>query len=105
MKKTAPPRLGSASDDRAMPTYRIIETATSEQMTVCEPTAWDAWMHFRLMRRIAGGGASMPFDARMRVTGTPAHHDYAVEQIDPDTGAIVEGTYLTIFRSVDATGS
>jgi hypothetical protein len=88
-----------------MPTYRITETATGEQMTVREPTDWDAWMHFRFMRRIAGGGTPMPFDAKMRVTGTPARHDYTVEQIDPDTGTIVEGTYLTIFRSVDATGS
>lgn len=47
----------------------------------------------------------MPFDAKMRVTGTPARHDYAVEQIDPDTGTIVGGTYFTVFRRVDATGS
>jgi len=83
-----------------VPTYRITETATGEQRVVDQPTDWDAWMDYRFTRRMEAGGGPMPFDARMRVTGTPARHAYAVEQIDPDTGAVIEGTYLTVFRSV-----
>jgi hypothetical protein len=69
-----------------MPTYRITETATDNQLVVRETTDWDAWMHYRFKRRMMAGGGLMPFDCRMRVTGTPGRHDYAVEQIDLDTG-------------------
>ena len=87
-----------------MPVYRITETSTGDQIVVNEPTDWDAWMHYRVARRMRTDGGAMPFDCRMRVTGTPAHHDYAVEQIDPDTGLVVEGTYLTAFRAVPTEG-
>jgi hypothetical protein len=87
-----------------MPVYRITDTATGEHWLVDEPTDWDAWMHYRAARRMRADGGAMPFDCRMRVTGAPAHHDYAVEQIDPDTGLVVEGTYLTAFRGVPTEG-
>ena len=87
-----------------MPTYRITETWTGDQIVVNEATDWDAWMHYRVSRRMQAGGGQMPFDCRMRVTRTPAHHDYAVEQIDPDTGLVVEGTYLTALRVVQTPG-
>jgi hypothetical protein len=87
-----------------MATYRITETSTGDQIVVNEPTDWDAWMHYRLSRRMRADGGAMPFDSRTRVTGMPAHHDYAVEQIDPDTGLVVEGTYLTAFRGVPTEG-
>ncbi len=87
-----------------MPTYRITETSTSDQIVVNEPTDWDAWMHYRASRRLRSDGGGMPFDCRMRVTGMPAQHDYAVEQIDPDTGLVVEGTYLTAIRVVPRPG-
>ena len=87
-----------------MPTYRITETLTGDQIVVNEPTDWDAWMHYRASRRMRADGGAMPFDFRMRVTGMPAHHDDAVEKIDPDTRLVVEGTYLTAFRAVPTEG-
>jgi hypothetical protein len=87
-----------------MPSYRITETATGNHLVVREPTDWDAWMHYKFTRRTMDGGGPMPFDGRMRVTGNRGRHDYAVEMIDPDTGIIIEGTYLTAFRVVPDAG-
>jgi hypothetical protein len=87
-----------------MPTYRITETSTGDEFVVNETSDWDAWGRYRVSRRMRAGGGPMPLDCRMRVTGAPAHHDYAVEQIDPDTGLVVEGTYLTALRVLSTPG-
>lgn len=79
----------------AMPVYRVTDTRSGEQTAFNQPTDWDAWMAYRFEH------LNDPFPRlRFRATSTPGPHHYAIEQIDPVTGDVVSGTYLTMFQSV-----
>jgi hypothetical protein len=52
-----------------MPVFCVTDAVIGDQLTVEQPTDWDAWMHYRFTRRMVAGGGAMPFDCRMRVTG------------------------------------
>jgi hypothetical protein len=78
-----------------MPSYLVTDTRTGERATIRETTDWDAWMAYRF---------SHPEDhfarQRFRATGTPGAHHYAIEKIDPTTGEVVQGTYLTMLWAI-----
>ena len=79
-----------------MPVYRVTDTRTGKQVVHTEPTDWDAWMAYRV------GHLDDDFARlRFRATGTAGPHHYAIEEIDPATGAVLIGTYLTMFQSVE----
>jgi hypothetical protein len=82
-----------------MPVYRITDTATSEHWLVDEPTAWDAWMHFKMtIHAFRWAGDRRSLSGRFDAKAAPGGHDFAIERLALGSGKVVEdeSTYITL---------
>lgn len=79
-----------------MPVYRVTNIRTGQHGTYIEPTDRAAWLSYRL---------GHPDDAfarlEFRSSTVPATHHYSIEEIEPDSGALKLGVYLTMLRAFD----